>query len=875
MFRAAPRARFAALVLLAFAALVPAAAAGAEEQADVRLGADVVPTFQSIRLKLDADQRNYSGAIHTDLRVAKATNIIRLHAEDQDFQRVSLRQGADTIHVSVGRGDHGLVTLTADRPLATGAASLEIDFTRAYGTRAVGLYRVYTGGHGYLFTQFEADDAREAFPCWDEPGFKFPYQFTLEVPAAHEAITNTPVESQSEKDGWKTVRFVKTPPLPSYLLALATGPLEFTPIPGLRFPARVVTVQGQKGLTGYTVETTPKLLAGLERWFGTPYPFAKLDLVAVPEFAYGAMENPGLITYRDAALLLDPASATVNQRRSSVSTNCHELAHMWFGDLVTMQWWDDLWLNESFADWMSAKITDEVYPEFKYGLDDLAGIQRTMSGDALPSTTAIRAKASSSAAGLQNVGLVYNKGNAVLSTFEGYLGPEVFQKGVRAYLKAHAWGNATAADLWAALDRASGQNVSAAMATFTDQPGVPLVRVTPAEGGVRLTQSRCTPWGVEQPDLTWRIPMVLRWSDGRQIRTTRVLLAETSQLVKLPAKPEWVMPNGGGHGYFAWSAPGAMIEKLASHAPRDLSAPERVSFLGNLDLLLEAGEVHGDSYLAALARFGGDPEPEVVSNVVSSLAGVRRAFIPDSLKASFAPYVRQVLQPALARFGTERRPGEDEAISTMRGQLLTMLARAGEDGKVEAFALDAAKRYLADSSSVDPGIVDAVLDLAAARGDGAMFTELQHRYESSTVPLLRRRYLATLGAFEDPALEARALDYILSDAVPVTEGMMIMRGFGGKDEAAGARLFQWMTANYDRLASRLPPPALRFLPMMGSGCSQERLAATQAFFSEPAHAIPGVEKTLERVADMVHGCISLRDREGAAVGGYLRSLGAK
>ena len=870
MSRASLRATLAALALLA---LVPAAHAA--ETADVRLGRDVVPTFQSIRLKLDADKRNYSGAIHAALRVNATTSVVRLHAEGQSLKRVTLRQGGDSVHVAVERGDHGLLTLTADRPLAPGAASLEIDFTHAFGTRAVGLYRVYRGGHGYLFTQFESDDAREAFPCWDEPGFKFPYQFTLETPVAHETITNTPIESQTEKDGWKTVVFAKTPPLPSYLLAIATGPFELTPVPGMRFPTRIVTVQGQKGLAAYSAGTTPRLVAALERWFGIPYPFAKLDLIAVPEFAYGAMENPGAITYREDILLLDPATATVGQKRNAASVHCHELAHMWFGDLVTMAWWDDLWLNESFADWMAAKITDEVYPEFKDGLSELADIQQVMRGDMLPSTTAIRANTTASAAGLQNVGLVYNKGNAVLSTFESYLGPETFQKGVRAYLKAHAWGNATASDLWKALDAASGQGVSASMATYTDQPGVPLVRVTPAEGGVRLSQKRATPWGVAQPEQRWRIPLVLRWSDGKRVQSVRVMLTEESQLVKLPGTPEWVMPNGGGRGYYAWSAPGEMLETLASHAPHDLAPAERVNFLGNLGLLLDAGEVHGDSYLRALAHFGDDPEPQVVASLVGSLAMVRRAFLPDSAAVLIAPYVRQVLGPALARFGLEAKPGEDEAIGTMRGQLLGTLARDGRDETVAAFTLDAARRYLADSTAVDPGIVDAVLDAAARRGDAALYNDFLRRFETATVPQDRRRFLGLLGAFEDPALEARALAFSLSDSLPATDGMMVMRGFMGKNEAAGRRLFEWMMANYDQIAARVPPPALRFMPMMGGGCSEERLAATKAFFADPKRAIPGVEKTLERVSDMVHGCISLREREGGVVSEYLRSLGAK
>ena len=867
------RARFAAG--LAVLALLAAPSARAEEAPDVRLGNDLKPAFQSIRLHLDADKRTYTGATHTELAVVKATNTVRLHFDGQSLKRVQLRQDGDTVHVAIARGTHGLLTLTADRALHAGTAVLDIEFTNAFGTRAVGLYRVYTGGHAYLFTQFESDDARQAFPCWDEPGFKFPWQLTLEVPVAHEAVSNTPIASQMLADGWKTIVFEKTAPLPSYLLAIATGPLEFTNVPGMRFPTRIVTVQGQKHLTLISATVVPKLVAGLERWFATPYPYAKLDLIAVPEFAYGAMENAGAITFRDDEILIDPATATVGQRERSVSTTCHELAHMWFGDLVTMEWWDDLWLNESFADWMAAKITDEVYPEFKDGLGDMQGIQRVMQTDALPSTMAIRARTTASAAGLTNVGLVYNKGNAVLSTFENYLGPETFQKGVRAYLKAHAFGNATAADLWKALDEASGQNISAAMATYTDQPGVPLLRVVPVEGGVRLTQSRCTPWGVSQPPMRWHIPVALRWSDGHATRVERVMLSEETQVVKLAAKPVWVMPNAGGRGYFAWSAPGGMIEALAAHAQQELEPAERISFLGDLDLLLTAGEVHGDSYLRALSHFATDPEPAVTANLLGSLRMVRTAFVPDSTMATFAPFVRQALRPALDRYGYERKPGEDEAIGTVRGNLLETLARDGDDAGVDAFARDAAKRYLADSSAVDPGVVDAVLGVAARHGDAALFAEFQRRFENATVPQMRRRYLGALFSFDDPALETRALDYSLTDAVRPTEGTGTLRAFGTKGEASSTRMFQWMLAHYDKLATRIPPPALRFLPMMGGGCSRERLEATQAFFSAPEHSVPGGEQTLERVADAVHSCLSLRDREGTAVWNYLRSLGAK
>jgi alanyl aminopeptidase len=867
-----PAPRRARAILIAACLLGLTSPARAEEAPDVRLGRDVAPRFQAVHLRLDPDKRSYSGRVRVELQVARATDTLRFHAEGQRLTRIALRQRGDSVGVTRASGDHGLQTLVAARPLAPGAAELEIEFTHLYGTRAVGLYRMVREQRGHLFTQFESDDAREAFPCWDEPGFKFPWQLTLEVPTTQEALTNTPPERTREQDGWKTVTFKRTPPLPSYLIAIAVGPFEYVPVAGTSAPTRIVACQGQSSLAGVTAAATPPILAALERWFGSKYPFEKLDLIAVPEFAYGAMENPGLITFRDDVLLLDPVRATLSQRRSNANVVAHELAHMWFGDLVTMEWWDDLWLNESFADWMASKITDEVFPAYRAGLHDLQSVQRVRGGDIQPSTRAIRDRTTSSAAGLQNVGLVYSKGNAVLSMFERFLGAEAFRKGVQSYLRRHEWGNATAADLWRALDQSSRTDVSRAMTTFLDQPGVPLLRVVPAEGGVRVTQSRATPHGVSQPPVRWRVPVTLKWSDGRAVRTHRLLLAEESAVVRLPAKPAWVLPNGGGHGYYAWSIPEEWMGAIAGRASEWLTPDERVEFLGNLGLLMATGEVHGDTYLEALSHFGRDPEPEVVSSTLAGLGTVRAPFVPDSLADLFAVYVRRTLSPALERVGIERKPGEDETVSTIRGDLLRWLALRGRDEKVMAFATDAAARYLADSSSVDPGIAGSVLSLAARRGGAELFAEYQRRFETSEVPAIRRQFLAALGAFEDQALEARALEYMLSDKVRPTEMFVLMQGGGERDEAFAGRMFEWVQRNWARLAERLPPPALRFMPMMGSGCSAERLAATRAFFAEPGRAVPGVDQTLERVGDLVHTCLSLREREGERVVRYMRGF---
>jgi aminopeptidase N len=410
------------------------------------------------------------------------------------------------------------------------------------------------------------------------------------------------------------------------------------------------------------------------------------------------------------------------------------------------------------------------------------------------------------------------------------------------------------------------------MSTFLDQPGVPYLRVVPAEGGVRMTQSRATPYGVSQPAVRWHVPVTLKWSDGKKVSSKRVLLTEESVVVKLPAKPAWVMANGDGHGYYAWSVPEEWMAQLAEHAATVLDPHERIAFLGNLALLMTAGELHGDTYLMALSHFGTDPEPEVVSSTIDGLNAVRGPFVPDSLSDVFAVYVRRTLSPAMERVGYEKKPGEDETVATLRGELLRWLANRGHDEKVMEFARTAAAKYLADSTSVDPGIADAVVSLAAKNGDAALFDDYQRRLEATEVPAIRTRFLTALGAFEARPLEARALEYMLSDNVRPTEMFVIMRGMGNRDEAFSNRLFHWMMDHYPKIAERVPPPALRFLPMMGAGCSAERLAASKAFFGDPQRAVPGVDQTMERVSDIVNTCLSLREREGERVNRYMRGF---
>jgi len=872
-----PRPRRAVLTAVLCSLLLPAAAGASATDDPYRLGDAVTPTFESIRLKLNADETDYTGSVRIDLRLDRPVSSFRLHAEEMDLKSVTITGAGETRDLTWETGKTGLVTVIAPRPLTPGSWTLAIDFANDFGTRAVGLYRMEQDGAGYAFTQFESDDAREAFPCFDEPAFKIPYQITLEIPAAHIAVSNTPVEKETVKDGLKTVVFARTKPLPSYLLAIATGPFETVPIPGMGVPGRVVTVKGHSGLAGTAASLAAPILAALEKYFGRKYPYEKLDLIAVPDYWPGAMENPGAITFAEPLLLVDPASVSVAQKRTLARVTAHEMAHMWFGDLVTLAWWDDLWLNESFADWMGDKITQQVHPEFNLELTELQSIQQTMMGDARPSSEAIRREVPADSNKMQGVGLAYDKGKAVLGMFERWVGEETFRKGVLAYIEENEWGNARASDLWSALSKASGLDVklSSAMTTFLEQPGLPIVDVGLAgDGKLKLTQRRYLGAGAEAPDQRWEIPVEIRYSDGRTVRTASVLLAGTETTVELPGgvKPVWVMPDAEGRGYYRWNVPPDMLQAMSREATTSLDPRERIAMVGNLSALLTAGSLHGDEYLRALGHLADDPEPQVMSSVAAAITGVREEFVPDDLEEAFARYVRTTLGPALSRFGLEKKPGEDEAVSLFRPQLVGILGMDGNDTRILDHGDALARRYMADTASVDPAMAGIALQLAAVRGDAKLFGEYRRRIEAASTPDERSRYLSACGAFRDPEVIEQVLAYSLSGPLRSREIFQVIGGIG-RTAAGRDRLYRFVTGNYDAITGRLPAEFAAFMPFAAGGCELDRLAAARKFFAEPEHDKPGTAKTLSRVADQVEECAGLRSREGASAAAFLKDFG--
>jgi alanyl aminopeptidase len=857
--------------LCAFAASVFTLAATGQAAAP-RLGRDVIPTFQLIELRLDARQDGYEGTTRIELDVKRPTRTFFLHAEALDIGSITLSRSGEEVSCRYQAEDSATLLVEAAFELEPGPLVLEAVFTNDYDRRAEGLFKAEVEGESYTFTQFEEDDAREAFPCFDEPSFKFPYQLVLTVPASHLALANTPIESEDVRGEWRTVRFRKSPPMPSYLVALATGPFDTVSIPGLSVPSRVVTTRGKAGLAGLAMELAPPIMRSLEEYFGGPCPYEKLDLVGVPEFWPGAMENPGAITFSEGLLLVDSAQAGVRARRDLATTMAHEFAHLWFGDLVTMAWWDDLWLNESFAEWLGEKTAHKLYPELGIDISSAQSVGRTMDSDARPSSRAIRQPVAASTDLTSNLGPIYSKGQAVLDMFEQYLGEEALRQSLQAYIKERAWSNATADDLFRTLSREAGWDVGAALSTFIDQPGIPLVSVTvESSGRLVFRQSRFANYGVEVPELKpWHIPLSVRYAYGGTVQEQTLVLAEpvmTADLGK-DGPPDWIMPNGDARAYCRWNVPFGMMLALARSAETTLTARERVGFLGNLAALLDAGVVKGDEYLELVAGFRNDPHPQVISAVAGAVGNVESSFVADSLKPLFAGYVRHTLGPAVSRFGLERREGEDETVTQLRPRLLTWLADIG-DTAVLAHMQSVFQACWTDAGPVDPELRSLSVQLACRTGDRALFDSCRVRFESAEVPALRAEYLAALGSFRDPAIQEEALKYALTGPLRPQELWDIPTEIASASEAESERIFHWFLEHYDDIAAKMPPMYRSYLPMIASGCSLPRLERARAFFSEPSHAVPGVESRLARVADAVHECVNLREREGVNVAAYL------
>jgi alanyl aminopeptidase len=876
-----PRRLLAVLALLALASPAFAFPGTGTTSGIERLGDNVMPSQETLQLLLDPKKDDYSGTATILVEVKAATDTIRFTAKKMTLDHVTLasKQGAKTgppIALTTTADDQGIVTAVASTHITPGVYVLTVPFSNQYDRRANALYKVIVDGESYLFTDFEPADARSAWPCFDEPSFKIPWHVSLTVPNGDKVVGNMPIAKQKKGDTTTDVAFEVSPPLPSYLIAVAVGPLELVPVTGMDIPGNIVTVRGRSAFATEAAQQMPKIVTALEGYFGMKFPFPKCDLLAVPEFYAGAMENAGAVTFREEILLLDPKTSTPRQQARMAGTIAHELSHMWFGDLVTLAWWDDVWLNESFASWLGDKTTFRVFPEFASDLTQVHAVQRAMATDARPSTRVIRSLGNGKDQSLDRLfdPLAYQKGQAVLQMFESWIGPDVFRQGVALYIHEHAWGNARGEDLWRALSRASGHDVGNALSGYLDQPGVPLVTADiEPDGKIKLKQERFHNYGAAVTPSTWQIPVMLKYEAAGRMHTKWVLLTETEQSFSLPdaAKPTWLDPNGNESGYYRWSVPETALLDLAANAQKNLNARERLGFLANAGALLDAGLLRGDEYLRILSQFSSDTEPEVTQSQIEGLGKVRDVFVDKEDRPAFAAYVRQTLEPVLGRIGMKPKLGEADGVTNVRPAVLQWLGDDGGDTAVQAFADSLGKVYRSNPDAIDGSLADVAVRVPAMRGDAALYVTYRQHLEQAKLPVDRARWLTGMGSFYQPALVDSALAYALNGPLrPQERGNLTRTLMEHKDNQP--KLFAWMMANREQIIAQTTPTAAAMMPMYANGCDTQRLEQAKAFFAEPAHQAPGVNMTLAQVSDAVSDCSNLKEREGAPVRAFLHQV---
>lgn len=828
-----------------------------------RLNPAVQPLMQQLDMTLDPNLLRYSGSTRISLNVLEQVDAILLHAQDMTILGARFGQKGAPAEASFEQLEHALLRITTGTTIAPGEYELQISFEDNFNTDSVSLYRVEENGRFYLFSQMEASEAREAFPSFDEPAYKIPWQLTLTVPENMLAITNTPVEDTQILGAMKRVVFAESAPMPSYLIAIAVGDLETVDIPGMSIPGRVVTTRGKLPLTGLAVESTPILLAALEDYFDTRYPYQKLDIIATPEFWYGAMENPGAIVYLDRAILIDPDNADATRLRGIVATNSHELAHQWFGDVVTMDWWIDLWLNESFASWMGDKILERTYPELDIAKSRMSTMFKTMDRDALVASRPIRAPRASTDNFLNDIGPAYSKGRIVINMFEKAIGEDRFREGILEYMRRHQWGNATAVDFARAIGVEAGFDVPKAFASFMHQAGIPLVGIEVLDDGrLAISQRRFMDAGDELPDLQWTIPLTVKYGINGETYTRSLVLDDQKMLVELEhgGPVDWIYPDAGQGGYYRWQLPPQLLQPLIDQAQSVLDPMERMGLVSNLTAMLKADEIDADLYLAALETFAAERDPYVLEIVIDQLTVVRDALVSADQQAQFAAMVGRILGPALTDIGIEVEDSEANAVTTIRPRLLTWMIQDARDQAITDEFARRANSFLAGEGTLHASLLPPALIAAAIRGDEKTYTKYKQGFENAYTPTKRAHFLTGLTGFESEDILLDLQSYSLSGAVRPRE-IMTLRQELLKRPGPRELVLNYALNNYEKFAARLPGNGLAMLPMVAKSCSPESAAIATDFFNNPDHQVSGTLRILDTMTADIKSCAALRQRE--------------
>ena len=833
-----------------------------------------MPLRYRIALKIDPRLDRFSGHAEIDVRFDKPRRDLFLHGLDLNVSGVSVRlKSGQSFAAHYDQVDpSGVARLIFVDMVPAGEATLIFDYDAPFDRSLEGLYKVVDHGDAYAFTQFEDTDARRAFPSFDEPGFKTPFDITVVAPRGMKVIGNTPIASAAPSaHGMVDTVFQTTVPLPTYLVALAVGPLDVVEggwVPPNAYRAkplhiRGIAARGEGRRMGYALSLTPKIVAAYENYFGIAYPFPKLDILAVPDFAAGAMENAGAITFRERYMLID-ADAPLEQKRGSLSVQAHEIAHQWFGDLVTPAWWDDIWLNESFANWAEVRASATVVPQLDFGTDMQRSALDVMDLDELPSARQIH-QPIHNLDDLANAfdSITYDKGASVLAMFEAYVGPEDWRRGIHAYLTKFAHGSATANDFIGTIAAVTHRpEIVAAFGDFIDRPGVPYLKVaeTCAPHGLAFAQTMYEPFGFAAPQRLWRVPVCVM--DGTA-RACRIGSGASFTLPLQSSCPLTTPPNAGGTGYYRFALDDDAWKRQIALAPK-MDPAGQVTLIGNLFASLRAGKAHAADAVALVRAVAPSAHWDVLRTLDKRLVMLRQSLSPSDLAA----YRSFVSRAFLARFksaGVTIRKGEKPADTLTRQYLATLLVTEAND--TEAQALLAAPIEVSNYSGADkwrqlaPEVRAEALR-AALRRNSSFAATLVQVFDTTDDEAVRRDIVYAFAGSAD----VRAIGQFLARETPRMRigELRYLNEYMSDEGAARGVLWNFVKAHYDQLSARLTRRGMgNMATIQQSACDGGAKADAQAFFQKAMGDALGASRRLAHTEERIDRCIAFHRAAGA------------
>ncbi len=843
------------------------------------LSRSVIPSRYDLTLQPDLQQATFTGSVIIALEVIDPTDTIWLNAADLEIISTSLEDN-DGNHVCSPEtellADQERLRLRLGAPLPPGGYRLMLGFEGILNDKLRGFYRsVFKDDDGnehvIATTQFESTDARRAFPCFDEPDFKAVFGVTLIVPDDLYAVSNAPIISETPAgNGWRLVSFEDTMRMSTYLVAFIVGPFEATAavdVDGV--PLRVVHPIGKGHLTAFALEVGAFALRHFASYYDIPYPGQKLDLVAIPDFAFGAMENLGCVTFREVLLLLDPQQATQPERVRAADVIAHEIAHMWFGDLVTMRWWNGIWLNEAFATFMGTMAVDAFAAQWQRWVQFSLERSAAFDVDSLHHTRPIEYPVQSprDADGMFDL-LTYEKGGSVLRMLEQHLDATPFRDGIRHYLKKHQYGNTETNDLWDAIEEVTGEPARRVMDSWIFQRGFPLLSATrDGTGKLILAQQRfCFTPLSNGDDSLWSIPVTLRYGHDGQAAERRELLESASLTIDFAHPVDWVVVNAGGHGFYRVRYAPDLLQQLTPIMLQQLTAIERYTLVDDTWASVLSGNTTAADFLALAQGLRDEDDLDVWTLLGGCLEQLGR-LLDGEAESRYQAVLRDLYTPTLKRLGWTPQPDDTSRALELRGLIIRSLAVAADDAAVQAQCHDLHARYLQDGSSVEPNVAAAAATAVACCGSDDDYGVFVERFKTGATPQEARRYQNLLASFPGTDQMSTTLDMSLDGTVRTQDAPYLVAQCL-RNRRCGEQAWRFVCDNWEAMLEAYPDNAIvRMLDGVKTLSRPDVAAGVAAFFD--SHAVPQGELTLRQHLERLQVNVALRAREAKRLGAAL------